>query len=80
LRLYTAFTFVFVFSIPFLKEIILGSPKILGYEVLICSLQIFITDYFFKATLDDNFSLADIEVTLVPILAGLSGFVNWLVP
>jgi hypothetical protein len=56
------------------------SPKFLRYEVLKCSLQIFITDYFFKATLDDNFSLADIEVTLVPILAGLSGFANWLVP
>ena len=79
LRLYTAFTFVFVFSIPFLKEIILGLPKILGYEVLKYSLQIFITDYFFKATLDENFSLADIEVTLIPILAGLCELVSALV-
>ena len=79
LRLYTAFTFVFVFSIPFLKEIILGSPNFLGYEVLICYLQIFITDYFFKATLDENFSLADIEVTLIPILAGLCELVSALV-
>uniref|UniRef100_A0A804MNE9 Protein kinase domain-containing protein n=1 Tax=Zea mays TaxID=4577 RepID=A0A804MNE9_MAIZE len=31
--------------------------------------QIFITVYFFKATLDENSSLADIEVALIPILA-----------
>jgi len=67
------------YPFPFLKEIILGLPKILGYEVLKYSLQIFITDYFFKATLDENFSLADIEVTLIPILAGLCELVSALV-
>ena len=67
------------YPFPFLKEIILGLPKILGYEVVKYSLQIFITDYFFKATLDENFSLADIEVTLIPILAGLCELVSALV-
>jgi len=46
--------------------------------VLKFSVQIFITDYFFKATMDENFSLVDIEVILVPILAGLSGYANYV--
>jgi hypothetical protein len=35
------------------------------------SLHIFITDYFFKAALDDNFCPADIEVTILAIFSGL---------
>lgn len=35
------------------------------------SLQIFITDYFFKATLDEGFRVADIEVIVLAMCAGL---------
>jgi hypothetical protein len=39
-------------------------------------LQIFITDYFFKATLDENFHVADIEVIAVTIFGGLQTYVT----
>jgi hypothetical protein len=38
------------------------------------SLQIFITDYFFKATLDENFGVADIEVIVLAICARLQTY------
>ncbi|CAO1943068.1 unnamed protein product [Urochloa humidicola] len=44
--------------------------------LLLSKPQIFITDYFFKATLDENFSLADIEpnlYTLVVLLKDANG-------
>lgn len=40
-------------------------------------LQIFITDYFFKATLDEGFRVADIEVIVLAMRAGLCTSAAW---